>query len=163
MVILFWKYSGFLMFRLMDEINFLEIACLHIVVFQSSPTTPSCDQSWHSRRDKSTLFEGTKMFRSLKGCKHVLHTHTWSHDDSFTDTIHKHTQLWHWAPDGFTHTKKNMKSFYTFSFSNSFQFTIVILTVTNMNLGSRLQNFTCVVVNIFWCFNVKMKLNGLIS
>lgn len=40
---------------------------------------------------------------------------------------------------------------------------IVILTVTNMKLGSRLQNFTCVIVSIFWCFNVKMKLNGLIS
>lgn len=40
---------------------------------------------------------------------------------------------------------------------------IVILTVTNMKLGSRLQNFTCVIVSRFWCFNVKMEVNDLFS
>lgn len=40
------------MFRLTDEINFFEIACMYIVIFQSSPAAPSCGQSGHSRRNK---------------------------------------------------------------------------------------------------------------
>lgn len=32
-----------------------------------------------------------------------------------------------------------------------------------MKLYSQLLNFTSVIVSIFWCFNVKMKPNSLIS
>lgn len=80
------------MFRLTDEINFFEIACMYIVMFQSSPAAPSCGQSGHSRRNKSTLFEGTKTFRTVKDCKHVLHTDL-KPRRLFHRGIQKHTQL----------------------------------------------------------------------
>lgn len=69
------------MFRLMDEINFFEIVCLYIVMFQTSPAAPSCGQSGHSRRNKSTLLEGTKMLRTAR-----LQTRT-AHRPEATETF----------------------------------------------------------------------------
>lgn len=56
MVVLFCKYTGFMMFRLMDEINFFfETWCLR-VMFQRSSAAPPCGQTWKKTDDTKALY-----------------------------------------------------------------------------------------------------------
>lgn len=119
---------------------------------------------WSKRTQPTQQKHFIRRHQNVQNCERVQ-TCT-AHRPEATQTLSQRNEQTHSTvtPDSFTHTKILNHFTHLLSVTDfNLKLVIVILKVTNMKLCSQLLIFTRVTVSIFWCFNVKMKLNSLIS
>lgn len=113
-------------------------------MFQWSSAAPSCGQKWRKRIQKHFIRRHQRVQKNWD-CKRALHRPEATH-------LQTHSTV---AAEYLTASQtQSFKSFYKSSFSNWLQFKCD-------NLEWKTADLTRVLVSIFWCFNLKVKLNSL--